>query len=57
MSPCSCRNGKAVIAPPGPFDLHRLARRHAVLACDRRILAARRRHEAIAEALRAATAR
>ena len=50
MSPCCCRTGRAVIGPPCPVDGHRLAGLEPVLGHDRRIFAAGRRLEAIAEA-------
>ena len=50
MSPCACGMGRAVIGPPCPGDRDRLAGGQPMLAHDRRVLAAGRRLEAIAEA-------
>ncbi len=50
MSPCSCRTGRASIGPPCPSIVTGLPGDQAVLGDDRRIFAAGRRHEAIAEA-------
>ena len=50
MSPCSCRIGSAVIGAALPLDGDGLAGRQPVLGDDRRIVAAGRRREAIAEA-------
>ena len=51
MSPCSCRTGSAAIGPPSPLTLMGSARDQPVLGHDRRIFAARRRLEAVSEAL------
>ena len=49
MSPCSCRTGSAVIGPPSPSMVTGFAGHQPVLGHDRRIVAAGRRREAIAE--------
>src|SRR5437899_2306412 len=45
------QDGQGSEAAPCPFDPHRLTGSYTMLARDRRILAAGRRHKAIAEAL------